>query len=136
MVDVWEDTRIRPGDEWRAEIRKAIEAASVAVLLISADFLASEFVASEELPALVEAAERRGLRVLQVIVSPSRFERTPLAPEPVRFREANRNRNSVCSSSRRNEVGPGNGARHHVAHAPEVDLRSLPRATMEACPSA
>jgi len=79
VVDVWDDTRIQPGDEWRAEIRKAIEGASVAVLLISADFLASEFVASEELPALLQAAAQRGLRILQVIVSPSRFERTPLA---------------------------------------------------------
>lgn len=79
LVDVWDDSRIQPGDEWRVEIRKAIEAASVAVLLISADFLASEFVASEELPALLEAAEKRGLKILQIIVSPSRFERTPLA---------------------------------------------------------
>lgn len=78
-VDVWDDTRIEPGQSWRVEIRKAIEAASVAVLLISADFLASEFIASEELPELLEAGERGGLRILQVIVSPSRFERTKLA---------------------------------------------------------
>jgi TIR domain-containing protein len=79
VVDVWADTRLQAGDNWRAEIGRAIEQASVAVLLISADFLASDFVTSEELPALLEAAEQRGLRILQVIVSPCRFERTPLA---------------------------------------------------------
>ena len=79
VADIWDDTRIQAGDDWRVEIRKAIEGASVAVLLISADFLASDFVATEELPAMLEAAERRGLRILQVVVSPSRFERTSLA---------------------------------------------------------
>jgi hypothetical protein len=79
IADIWDDTRIKPGDAWQIEIRKALEAASVAVLLVSADFLASDFVQSEELPALLKAAEERGLLILQVIVSPSRFERTPLA---------------------------------------------------------
>jgi len=79
IADIWDDTRIEGGDAWRIEIRKALEGASIAVLLISADFLASDFVQSEELPALLKAAEERGLLILQVIVSPSRFERTPLA---------------------------------------------------------
>ena len=43
IADIWDDTRIKPGDSWQLEIRKALESASVAVLLISADFLASEF---------------------------------------------------------------------------------------------
>jgi len=48
IADVWDDGRIQAGDAWRVEIRKAIEAATVAVLLVSADFLASDFVESEE----------------------------------------------------------------------------------------
>jgi len=79
IADIWDDTRIKPGDSWQLEIRKALESASVAVLLISADFLASEFIQSEELPALLKAGAERGPLILQVIVSPSRFERTPLA---------------------------------------------------------
>ena len=79
IADIWDDTRIQAGDKWSVEIREALEAASVAVLLISADFLASDYVQSEELPALLKAAEQRGLLILQVIVSPSRFERTQLA---------------------------------------------------------
>jgi TIR domain len=79
IADIWDDTRINAADAWRIEIRKALETASVAVLLISADFLASDFVQSEELPTLLKAAEERGLLILQLIVSPSRFERTPLA---------------------------------------------------------
>jgi nucleoside 2-deoxyribosyltransferase len=71
----WDDTLISPGFEWREEIRKAVASAKVAVLLISADFLASEFIHTNELPPLLAAAEAEGTKVLPVIVSPSRFEK-------------------------------------------------------------
>jgi len=76
-LDSWDDTRIRPGDEWRQEIRTALDTARVAVLLISADFFASDFIASDELPPLLAAAKEQGVRILPLIVSASRFTRTP-----------------------------------------------------------
>src|SRR4051812_14365600 len=54
MIRVWDDTEIRTGAEWLAEIRKALEAARVAVFLVTQDFLNSPFINSEELPALVQ----------------------------------------------------------------------------------
>ncbi len=50
--------------------------AQVAVLLISADFMASDFIATDELPLLLAAAEQKGVVILPLIVSPSRFEKT------------------------------------------------------------
>jgi hypothetical protein len=75
-VDLWADTRIAPGGKWRNEIRDAIESAEVAVLLVSADYLASDFIAREELPPLLEGADNLGITVLPVIVSPCRYEHT------------------------------------------------------------
>jgi hypothetical protein len=75
-IDWWDDTRIRPGAKWRDEIRRAIERTRVAVMLISADFLASEFIINNELPPLLQAAASEGVMILPVIVSPSRFEKT------------------------------------------------------------
>jgi TIR domain len=75
-IEVWDDTQIQPGALWRDEIRTALANAKVAILLISADFLASDFIASEELPPLLEAAKEEGAIVLPLIVSPSRFSRT------------------------------------------------------------
>jgi hypothetical protein len=39
-LDCWDDTRIQPGADWQQEIRHALDAAQVAVLVISADFFA------------------------------------------------------------------------------------------------
>lgn len=72
-IDVWEDTKIKPGSKWREEISKAVSSANVAVLLISADFLASEFISNNELPPLLKAAEEEGAIILPVIISPSLF---------------------------------------------------------------
>ncbi|MFZ0258331.1 MAG: toll/interleukin-1 receptor domain-containing protein [Gammaproteobacteria bacterium] len=79
MIERWDDTKIQPGAKWREEIAEAIRHAKVAVLLVSADFLASDFIATEELPPLLVGAKDEGAVILPIIVSPSRFEQTPLA---------------------------------------------------------
>jgi hypothetical protein len=59
-IDVWSDKDIRAGASWRKEITQALDKAAVAVLLISADFLASDFVMVEEVPRLLRSAESKG----------------------------------------------------------------------------
>ena len=76
-VDLWADSRITPGDRWKQEIASAMERASIAVLLVSADFLASDFVAENELPPLLEAAQREGVRIVPVILKPCAFSDIP-----------------------------------------------------------
>lgn len=75
MIDPWDDTKIKPGTEWREEIRNALERARVAVLLVSADFLASDFIATNELPPLLQAAEAHGTLMLPLIIDHCRFEK-------------------------------------------------------------
>ncbi|HEV7397240.1 MAG TPA: TIR domain-containing protein [Pyrinomonadaceae bacterium] len=75
-VEIWDDTKITTGTEWNEEIRKALSLTKVAVLLISADFLASDFIAADELPPLLLAAKEDGAKILPLILSPSRFLQT------------------------------------------------------------
>ena len=77
-LSLWDDSRIQPGVKWREEIETALAAAKVALLLVSSDFLASEFVTNSELPQLLAAAEEEGLRILWVPLRPSLVRRTPI----------------------------------------------------------
>ena len=79
QLELWDDTRIQAGDKWRNEIREAIESCCIAILLISADFMASDFIQDNELPRILNEAQRRGVRIFSVIVGYSHFEDTALA---------------------------------------------------------
>src|ERR1035438_2855808 len=76
--DVWDDTRIPAGSEWREEIDSALGQARVAVLLVSRHFLASDFIRWHELPYLLEASQRKNVKVLWVAVSASGYKETGL----------------------------------------------------------
>ena len=75
LISLWSDTNIKAGDRWREEIHRALNDARIAVLIVSADFLASDFIITNELPPLLVAAEEKGTRIIPLIVKPSRFVR-------------------------------------------------------------
>lgn len=75
LVDVWDDTKLKAGDKWREQITLALSKAAIAVLIISADFLASDFIVDNELPPILKKSELEGTLVLPVILKPCRFIR-------------------------------------------------------------
>src|SRR6185312_9244931 len=76
-VDCWDDRRIEGGADWFGEIQEAMARASIALLLISADFLTSEFILSTEIPTLLERRVREGLPVIPVIVGECPWKHVP-----------------------------------------------------------
>lgn len=73
QIDLWEDTKIKAGEKWKDKINSALDKSVIAILLISADFMASDFIVDNELPPLLKAAEGNGKVILPVIVKPCRF---------------------------------------------------------------
>jgi hypothetical protein len=69
-LEIWDDRRIKGGEDWSRAIEDALARARVAVLLISPDFLSSSFIVETEVP-LILARREAGLRVIPVIVRPS-----------------------------------------------------------------
>jgi len=74
QFNLWDDTKIQPGQKWKDEIRKAISETKVAILLVSTDFLGSDFITTNELPPLLKAAEENGAVILILILKPCFFE--------------------------------------------------------------
>ena len=73
-LERWDDSRLQAGDLWRLEIEKALSRARVALLLVSPEFLASDFIHGIELPSLFRSAKQEGLRILWVHLRPSFWE--------------------------------------------------------------
>jgi TIR domain len=66
--DVWSDQRLETGQDWRAEIDRALQTARVGILLISARFLASRFIMNQEVRELLRRRHDEGITIFPVIL--------------------------------------------------------------------
>jgi tetratricopeptide (TPR) repeat protein len=76
-VEIWVDTNMAPGDEYRREIAQELNSCAAAILLISTDFLASDFIRDIELPALIERHRRKQIAIFPLIVEDCAWKHVP-----------------------------------------------------------
>jgi len=69
QIQFWDDTKIQPGEHWKESIEQSLQAADFAVLLLSANFFASDFCQDTEVPAILKRAKESGAKILSVPVS-------------------------------------------------------------------
>lgn len=74
----WSDEQIRPGSIWFEKIKHALARTSAAVLLVSPDFLASDFIDEHELGPLLKEAEASGVTILWVLIHDCSWKETRL----------------------------------------------------------
>lgn len=67
FVDLWSDDCIGAGADWVSEIDEAMAQARVAILIITANFLTSDFILGQEIPTLLKRRQSEGLTVFPVI---------------------------------------------------------------------
>lgn len=74
IIQEWHDRQIGAGQEWAGEIDRNLEAAHVILLLISADFIGSDYCMDKELSRAMERHELAEARVIPVILRPVDWE--------------------------------------------------------------
>jgi hypothetical protein len=77
VIKTWHDRQITAGDEWKNEIDIHLETADIILLLISADFLASDYCYDIELKRALERYESKEARVIPVILRSTDWQHPP-----------------------------------------------------------
>jgi len=78
VIDIWDDTRITGGTDWEQEIIQAIARSSVAILLVSANFLTSKIINTVEIPQFLERhAKDKDFVIYPIIVKPCLWNAVP-----------------------------------------------------------
>lgn len=70
LVDLWDDGRLRPGEEWLPRLDEELLSARVAVLLISASFLTSDFILEHEVPRIFDRHQADGMIIYPFLIKP------------------------------------------------------------------
>jgi hypothetical protein len=77
LIDVWDDRKIEAGANWFDRLHQEMLHARVAVLLISASFLTSDFIRDQEVPKLFDAHEANGMRIYPLLIRSCPWQEVP-----------------------------------------------------------
>ena len=77
MIEQWHDRRIAAGQEWEGEIDENLAAAHVVLLLVSADFIASDYCFDIEMKTAMQRHEAEEAIVIPVILRPCDWHTAP-----------------------------------------------------------
>lgn len=73
----WYRVKILPGGDWDREIARELDDAAIILLLVSADFLASDYCWAQEVARALERAEQRQAAVVPILLRPCDWEGAP-----------------------------------------------------------
>lgn len=79
LIEIKADINISPGTEWEQEINHHLETAEIILLLISADFINSDYCYEKEMQQAIARHERGTACVVPIIIRPTAWENTPFS---------------------------------------------------------
>lgn len=100
LIAEWHDRMIDAGDDWKGEIDRNLTTADIVLLLVSADFIASDYCWGEEMTKALERHDRGEAQVVPVILRHCRWQSTPLA----RLQAVPKNARPITAWSDRDEA--------------------------------
>jgi TIR domain-containing protein len=79
MIEEWHDRKITAGKEWGKEISKELSSADIILLLISIDFINSEYCYGTEMERAIERHQKGEARVIPIILRSCLWQYAPFA---------------------------------------------------------
>ncbi|WP_421794931.1 leucine-rich repeat domain-containing protein [Haliscomenobacter sp.] len=79
LIRFWDDRKIRPGEEWDDEIKKALSHSDIVFLLVSVDFLATDYIWKTEITEAMLRHKAGKARVIPIKIRPCDWVGTPFA---------------------------------------------------------
>jgi hypothetical protein len=103
LISTWQDTDISPGTEWQKQIMSRLNSAQIILLLISADFINSDFAYSKEMERAIQRHKADEARVIPIILRPVYWKGAPFDILDVLPRDANKAVKPIASWNRRDD---------------------------------
>ena len=104
--ELWRDTGILPGEDWLKEIEEALAKCRLGILLVSPEFLGSEFITEKELPEFIDCKAKPVVPVMLRKVNLKRHDLKGLSDSQIyRFKAGSNNYRSYaqCGSEQRDD---------------------------------
>jgi hypothetical protein len=87
-IEEWYDRKIEPGTNWNAEINARLESAHLILLLLSADFLDSDYCLGVEVEKAFTRLKRGEVKVVPILLRPCLWQRSPFSELQIIPRDA------------------------------------------------
>src|SRR5918994_1535178 len=78
LIEQWHDGMISAGGEWEEAIAEHLKDSQLVLLLVTPDFMASQYIYEKEMDRAIERHKRGEARVIPIIVRPAPWEGTAL----------------------------------------------------------
>jgi len=79
QLEIWEDGLLEPGIQWDDEIKKKLHEAHIVIMLVSAQFLTTDYIWNIEVEQTMHRQKQGEVTAIPVILSPCAWMQTPLS---------------------------------------------------------
>ncbi len=79
LISLWHDRKISGGTEWEGKVDDHLNSADMILLLVSSDFIASDYCYEKEMTRAIARHDKREARVIPVILRPCDWAGAPFA---------------------------------------------------------
>lgn len=77
-IEIWQDRDMLAGDRWDPEIKKSLEEADIVLLLISVNFINSNYIDTVELKRTLEREAEGRVRMIPILLKPTDLQGTEI----------------------------------------------------------